>query len=140
MSVCLVARTSEDITTQTAASEDFLRPPHRENPLSSAQISVSSLVHLSAPATTPTRRPRSRKSERERDTISAAEAAAICNVTTKTLGRWRAKGIGPPFEQPNGGKIHYSRAEILKWKAERRVTHRDDAAPFSPGSRISTPR
>lgn len=59
------------------------------------------------------------------DWISAKEAADLCGVTTKTLGRWRnrkdpktGKHIGPGFKKNPGclnAHVQYRRSVVLAW-------------------------
>ncbi len=59
------------------------------------------------------------------DWISAAEAAVLIGVSTKTLGRWRnhkdpktGKPYGPKAKKNPGGSsahVQYRKSTVLKW-------------------------
>lgn len=42
------------------------------------------------------------------------EAAQELNVSVRTLARWRAERIGPPFTKV-GAKVYYRRAALAEW-------------------------
>ena len=47
--------------------------------------------------------------------LSPKETAALLEITTATLYRWRRKnGKGPPWKR-HGGKIRYLRSDIERW-------------------------
>jgi predicted DNA-binding transcriptional regulator AlpA len=47
--------------------------------------------------------------------LSPVATAMICDVSCRTLERWRAEGIGPQFIRLGKRKIAYSSQEIDKW-------------------------
>jgi excisionase family DNA binding protein len=62
-----------------------------------------------------------RDGERE-ELLTVPEAARYLRVSTRTLDRWRAEGIGPPsIKLPSGGR-RYRRADLDRWLAE----HQED--------------
>jgi predicted nucleic acid-binding protein len=53
--------------------------------------------------------------------LDTSEAAHILTVrSTRTLEAWRYRGVGPPYIRV-GGVIRYSRSDIERWLARRRV-------------------
>jgi hypothetical protein len=56
------------------------------------------------------------------DLVSSNEAAAMLGLKPISLRIWRLKGKGPRFYKLHSSKqapVHYSRAEIQSWLAER---------------------
>lgn len=55
------------------------------------------------------------------DRIRANEAADLIGIAPATLANWRRFRKGPPFTHPGGqgDPVYYSRAEVVKWKADR---------------------
>ena len=51
--------------------------------------------------------------------LSTAEAAALLALSDRTLKRYRYEGSGPPFLRL-GGRVRYTRADLLKWALARR--------------------
>jgi predicted DNA-binding transcriptional regulator AlpA len=50
------------------------------------------------------------------DTISIDAFATMLGVSTKTLQRWRNRGIGPTYVRlTGGGPVHYSLGEAEAW-------------------------
>ena len=49
--------------------------------------------------------------------VNITQAAAIIEVTTETLRKWRIAGKGPRFIQ-YGGLVKYDRSEIERWQRE----------------------
>ncbi|MDP9037810.1 MAG: helix-turn-helix domain-containing protein [Acidobacteriota bacterium] len=63
--------------------------------------------------------------------LSTKEAAAILGMEETTLRGWRCDGVGPPFYQITPRAVRYDRADLQRYKAERRcvpsVRHTKDA-------------
>ena len=57
--------------------------------------------------------------------LSTAEAAALLALSASTLKRYRAEGRGPPFLRL-GGRVRYTRADLLKWA----LAHRQGQRPL----------
>lgn len=57
----------------------------------------------------------------ERDLLTVEEAAEVLRVTPRTLGSWRAQGIGPPFIPITKKVVLYSRAAIFDYLDRRTV-------------------
>lgn len=55
--------------------------------------------------------------------LSTSEAAAVLLLSASTLKRYRAEGRGPPFLRL-GGRIRYTRADLLKWALAHRQGER----------------
>ena len=47
--------------------------------------------------------------------ISARELSEIFGVEPDTLGRWRRRGIGPPWHRLPSGRVRYEKAATLAW-------------------------
>lgn len=54
--------------------------------------------------------------------ISTTMAAALLNISPKTLREWRRRGEGPPFYKLTAQMVVYTRTEVLEWRDARRVT------------------
>lgn len=63
------------------------------------------------------------------DPMTTAEAAELLETTERTLIRWRASRLGPPFYRPPFGRkgIVYSRAEVVEWDRLNRTPVRSTA-------------
>ncbi len=57
--------------------------------------------------------------------LSTAEAAALLALSASTLKRYRAEGRGPPFLRL-GGRVRYTRADLLNWA----LAHRQGERPL----------
>ena len=57
--------------------------------------------------------------------LPTAEAAALLTLSASTLKRYRAEGRGPPFLRL-GGRVRYTRADLLKWA----LAHRQGERPL----------
>ena len=55
--------------------------------------------------------------------LSTAEAAALLALSARTLKRYRYEGRGPPFLRL-GGRVRYTRADLLKWALAHRQGER----------------
>ena len=55
--------------------------------------------------------------------LSTAEAAALLALSASTLKRYRAEGRDPPFLRL-GGRVRYTRADLLKWALAHRQGER----------------
>ena len=51
--------------------------------------------------------------------LSTAEAAALLALSARTLKRYRYEGRGPTFLRL-GGRVRYTRADLLEWALARR--------------------
>lgn len=56
-----------------------------------------------------------------RQLLKPEEAAAFLRCSTRTLARWRAEGVGPPYHQ-RGARILYGVASLLSWLEETTKT------------------
>lgn len=70
------------------------------------------------------------------DDLSIEEVAVFLKVTTRTMHRWRAEGIGPPTLHV-GGSIRYPVAALKEWLASRIVLNDND--PTRQGLLTATP-
>ena len=52
------------------------------------------------------------------DQLNPAEAAALLEVSERTLARYRSRGKGPAFERIDG-QVRYARANVEAWRAGR---------------------
>lgn len=52
--------------------------------------------------------------------LTIEDAAKLLRVKRRTLDNLRWKGIGPPYRR-HGGRIVYSRRELLEWSEQRRA-------------------
>ena len=57
--------------------------------------------------------------------LSTAEAAALLALSARTLKRYRVEGRGPPFLRL-GGRVRYTRADLLNWA----LAHRQGERPL----------
>lgn len=55
-----------------------------------------------------------------RENMDTVEAAAYLNKAPRTMARWRAQGIGPPWCRANGS-ILYRKADCDAWLERHRV-------------------
>ena len=58
------------------------------------------------------------------DFLSDQQLAEMLDVTTRTTGRWRADGGGPPFARIGMRRVLYRRSDVLAWIAARTYPHR----------------
>jgi predicted DNA-binding transcriptional regulator AlpA len=56
------------------------------------------------------------------DLIGPEETAELAGIARGTLASLRQKGEGPPYFKISYRNVRYSRAEVLDWIAQRRVT------------------
>ena len=54
---------------------------------------------------------------------SAEEVATYLGIPVKTLGNWRASGVGPPYSKI-GKHVRYARGEVERWALETRAVAR----------------
>lgn len=54
--------------------------------------------------------------------LTPMELAAMLSNSTKTLSRWRRKGIGPAYRKFNKKKIRYYLSEVEAWLEQKKVT------------------
>jgi Helix-turn-helix domain len=68
------------------------------------------------------------------DYLTDPQLAKYLYVTTRTTGRWRDDGSGPPFVRVGKRRILYRRADVLAWAAGRTFPHRaaESVAPPVP--------
>lgn len=60
------------------------------------------------------------------NTLTELEVAAALRISTKTLQRWRASGVGPAFAVV-AGRIRYPREALVDYLAERVVLPKEGA-------------
>ena len=60
--------------------------------------------------------------------LNTREAAEYLGLSTRTMGRYRVTGDGPPFYR-FGGCVRYLRTELEEWTAGRRRTSTSDDGP-----------
>jgi hypothetical protein len=60
--------------------------------------------------------------ENEGDFLTREGAAKLLHLAPSTLATWvsRGKAGAPPFRK-HGGRVVYSRSELLRWSEERRI-------------------
>ena len=59
--------------------------------------------------------------------LNTRDAAEFLGLSTRTMGRLRITGDGPPFFYRFGGCVRYARAELKEWAAgQRRISTSDD--------------
>ena len=63
--------------------------------------------------------PRHRPQSLESEFLNEYAAAALLNISVRTVRRWRSEGRGPPFMKFSGA-VRYKRATLLAW-AEAQV-------------------
>jgi DNA-binding transcriptional MerR regulator len=51
--------------------------------------------------------------------LSERAVAKLCGVHVATVGRWRRRGIGPPFQR-RGRRAIYDQVAVLDWWNHRR--------------------
>ena len=54
----------------------------------------------------------------DEDMITTDEASKITGLAVVTLKSYRYDGKGPPYYQPGGKKVVYSRSELMEWMQE----------------------
>ena len=59
--------------------------------------------------------------------LDTKQAAAYCNLHTRTLKRWRSTGAGPRFIK-QGRKVLYRLSDLEAWMAEHCYTNTAAAA------------
>lgn len=52
------------------------------------------------------------------NTLTEQEVATALRISTKTLQRWRASGVGPVYLKV-AGRVRYPQAELVSYLAER---------------------
>ena len=55
--------------------------------------------------------------------LTANEVAAIAQVSTVAVLKWRRNGTGPKFEK-RGGRFYYQLSDVIRWAVDREVTTR----------------
>jgi hypothetical protein len=53
--------------------------------------------------------------------LSTAEAAAFLGIAEGTMRAWRCAGIGPEFYSITPRCVRYDRADLQRYKSERRT-------------------
>lgn len=68
------------------------------------------------------RNPENDQSDADRDFLDRASAARLLKLSPSTLATWVSKGKAdaPPMRK-HGGRVVYSRSDLLRWSEERRV-------------------
>jgi predicted DNA-binding transcriptional regulator AlpA len=67
--------------------------------------------------------------------LTIPEAAALLRVKRRTLDNYRWQKRGPPYRR-HGGRIVYSRKELLEWSEQHRTrTRAPDKSRESPHAR-----
>jgi hypothetical protein len=51
--------------------------------------------------------------------LSPRRTSAVFDVSTKTLGRWRSTGEGPPWVRLSDGAIRYPLVDLQLWLESR---------------------
>ena len=52
--------------------------------------------------------------------LTEAEAARALDVSLRTLQRWRASGMGPPYSRVGPRRLRYSHTDLALWLADQR--------------------
>lgn len=60
--------------------------------------------------------------------IDEKEAASYLRYSVRALQNWRVRGVGPMFVKVSGRSVRYTRSDLQKWIAEKRVAN-TSAAP-----------
>jgi len=47
--------------------------------------------------------------------LTDVQAAAVLNLSDKTLRNWRSLKKGPPYKRYSAGCIRYDEADLMKW-------------------------
>jgi Helix-turn-helix domain len=63
--------------------------------------------------------------------LTRLEAAAEIRLKPQTLAAWATRGCGPKYIKL-GGRVLYDREELLRYLAERTVTHPGELADRRP--------
>jgi Helix-turn-helix domain len=61
-----------------------------------------------------------------KDYYDTTEAARYLGFLPNTLEKWRVKGVGPPFCQPNGRLVRYRKRDLDTFMAESLRTSTSD--------------
>lgn len=51
--------------------------------------------------------------------LTAVDLAAYLNKSERTIRRWRADGIGPPWHKYESGYVYYLWPEVKRWQRGR---------------------
>ncbi len=57
--------------------------------------------------------------KKQDEVLTDTELADFLKLKRRTIVRWRAKGVGPPFVLTDSGNIRYLRSSVMKWLHER---------------------
>jgi predicted DNA-binding transcriptional regulator AlpA len=57
------------------------------------------------------------------------QAAALLNMTPRTLEAWRHRGGGPPYVRISGRAVRYRRGDLLAWAGARVVRSTAEELP-----------
>ena len=75
----------------------------------------SNLLHAVEPVSSP------------REWLTTRQLAAELAITERTLERYRALGLGPPYARLNGRLIRYAREDVRRWIKDQRVGFGDES-------------
>ena len=70
------------------------------------------------------------------DLLDTGQAAALLNVSDRTLEAWRCRGEGPPFIRIGHRLIGYARNDLENWLNQRRLdpTGTTESSTHAPGA------
>ena len=66
-----------------------------------------------------------------------AEVASLCDVSVKTMGRWRLTRMGPPFVRVSDRRFIYRESDVEAWLERQRFDPNDTATPEADDTRAS---
>ncbi len=62
-----------------------------------------------------------RQPHHDDDMLSRVELAKALGISSRTVDRWIAEGVGPPYVRLPGGTLRWRWGDVREWLREHRV-------------------